>query len=150
MKKVAVAALILLIIIASIFGSYLYITSRPEPDNSAHELALQEKIKSNSSWIYLKKEDFNGYLNGTYTTSVQTIITSLEEAIPVIFQTCNDKFGKFENSTFIVASAFSASNKVYIYSYNQETNSYKKSLVTLESLLEDAVAAYIYNETEGN
>lgn len=149
MKKAAIAILVLLIIIASILGIYLYTTSRPVLTSTVQS-DLQGKIKNNSSWLYLKKEDFNGYLNGTYTLSVQTIIESLEEAIPVIFQTSNDRFGDFENCTFIVASAFDTSNKVYIYYYSPEENKYKKTLLPLEALLEDATAAYIYNEMEEN
>jgi len=109
---------------------------------------LQEKILENSSWIQLTKDDFYGYLNGTYTPAVQAIIESLEEAVPVIFQTSNDKFGKFENYTFIVASAFNTENKIYTYYYNSETNSYIKVLSSLENLLENAHAVYIYKETE--
>ncbi len=149
MKKIAIIILIFLIIIASIFSYYLYSTSKSSTAVSSEQnLELYEKIVSNSSWIYLGKDDFNGYLNGTYTAPVKAIIESLEEAIPVILQTSNDKFGDFENCTFIVASSFTSSNQVYVYYYNSETGSYSKSSVSLESLLEDVTAAYIYNETE--
>lgn len=148
MKKLAIFMLIIFIIFASIFGFYLYSSSKEPVYNLDSSLALQEKILNNSSWIYITEEDFYGYLNGTYTNSVNTIITSLEEATPVIFQTSNDKFGDHKSGTFIVASAFNTSNQVYIYHYNKETNSYQKSLTSLENLLEDANAVFIYNETE--
>ena len=128
MKKLIVLALILLTVIASIFGYYLYSQSKPVITDTGLDVTLQTQILNNSSWITLTKEDFYGYLNGTYTESVQKIITSLEEAIPVIFQTSNDKFGEFENYTFMVASAFDSSNNVYIYYYNPEKNSYIKTL----------------------
>lgn len=148
MKKIVILLLAVLIIIVAAFGFYLYFSPQKTTSNSGSNLALQEKILKNSSWIYLTEEDFYGYLNGTYTDSVNTIISSLEEATPVIFQTSNDKFGNSESGTFIVASAFNTSSQVYTYHYNGETNSYQKSLTSLENLLEDANAVFIYNETE--
>ena len=146
MKKIAIFALISLIIIASIFSWYLYSSSKPAENSLNQTTLLQEKILNNSSWTYLSNEDLTGYINGTYTPAVQSIVSSLEEAIPVIFKTQN---GKFKNSTYIVASAFDTSNNIYVYSYNKETDKYSKTSVSLESLLEDAIAVFIYNGTEG-
>ena len=148
MKKLAILIVIILMIIVLIFGGYLYFSSTPKSIDSPVNSELEEKILAKSSWTYLEKEDFYGYLNGTYTPAVQKIISSLENAVPVIFNTSNDKFAKSENNTFLVASAFNAQNKVYIYHYNVETSKYIKSLVSLENLLEDSNAVYIYDETE--
>jgi len=148
MKKIALCILVFFTLIASIFGFYLYSVSKTDTKPTG-DLKLKTEILNKSSWIYLTEEDFYGYLNETYTPSVQTIINSLEEAIPVIFHTSNNKFGKFEDGTFIVASAFDASNKVYVYYYNSDKEFYQKSTSSLESILEDANAAYIYNLVEG-
>ena len=146
MKKIAIIALILLTIIASIFSWYLYTSSKPAENSLNYSTDLQEKILKNSSWKSLNENDLNGYLNGTYTNTVQSIISSLEEATPVIFKTSNTKF---KNSEFIVASAFYTSNNIHVYYYNKETDLYSKSSIPLENLLEDALAVFIYNETEG-
>ena len=148
MKKIVIFILIMLIIIASIFGFYLY-SAYTSSTSSPENLDLESRILSNSSWIELTEEDFYGYLNGTYTEAVQKIINSLEEAIPVIIHTSNDKFGDNKNGNFIIASAFNTSNQIYTYYYNIATSSYRKTLSSLESLLEDAIRVYIYDETEG-
>lgn len=148
MKKFIFLTLGIFIVFLSIFGIYLYSFSKPTSNTENINLSQKQKILDNSSWIYLNEEDFFGYLNGTYTEPVQKIITSLEDAIPVIFKTSNDKFGNFENSTFIVASAFDISNKVYVYYYDTESNSYIKNLTSFESLLNHSLAAFIYSKTE--
>lgn len=146
MKKLIALAICVFLMIGTIIGIYIYsinISSKNVPDNSA----LKKELLTNYSWITLTKEDFNGYLNGTYTSSIKNMITSLEEAIPVIIHTSNSRFGN--DGTFVVASAFDASNKVYIYYYDSDFNEYKKTSVKLESLLEDADSIYIYNRLEG-
>jgi len=149
MKKIIILVSVLLLIITLIFGGYLYkFYNMEKPDNTVLNESLKERIEKNSSWVFLSQEDLNGYLNESYTKNVETIINSLEEAIPVIIETQNDKFTKDETSAYVVASSFNSSNKVYLYYYNRDTSSYEKTLVSLESLLEDATAAYIYDETE--
>lgn len=149
MKKVAIFILIFLIIVASIFSFYLYSIYNTDSAKSENDLALQEKILNNSSWITLKKEDLNGYLNGTYTPNVLSILNSLENAVPVIFQITSNKYSNVDGGIFIIASAFNSNNQVYVYYYNPEINKYEKTVSSLEYILEDATAAFIYNETEG-
>ena len=150
MKKIATFAIIVLIINIFILGFYIHLSStKSTPVNTTiDDLALKESILNDSSWLYLNTEDFYGYLNGTYTTNIQTLISSLEEAIPVIIHTSNDKFIGNEDMTFIVASAFDTTNRVYTYYKNPETNKFIKKLVSLETLLEDANAILIYNKKE--
>lgn len=148
MKKIAIIVLIILIIFASIFGIYI-LTYDNTPSQPVADMELQTQLLNNSKWIYLTKEDLNGYLNGTYTSNVQKIISSLEEAIPVIFQTTTKQFGGLENGSFIVASAFDLKNNVYIYYYSPSENIYKKNATSLANILDDSAAAYIYTGTEG-
>lgn len=147
MKKIAILALIFFIIVASIFGIYIFTHNDSTPEY-VEDTKLQEQILNNSSWVYLNKDDLNGYLNGTYTSSVQKIINSLEEAIPVIFQTSTNQFGNLENGSFIIASAFNTSNQVYVYYYDSTTNKYRKKVTSLENVLDDSTAAFIYTGTE--
>lgn len=150
MKKIIIFMLILLIMIISVLGFYLCKPSISDDANSSKEdLALQEKILKNSSWLALKDEDLNGYLNGTYTDSILSIINSLENAVPVIFQITSNKFSNIDDGIFIIASAFDTKNDVYVYYYNPEINKYEKTTASLAYLLEDAAAAFIYNGTEG-
>lgn len=136
---------ILLIILVAILGIYVY-TASSNDESLLQNTALQQVILKNSNWYTLSSEDLNGYLNSTYTSTVQLIINSLEESYPVIFKTCNNKFG---TENFVVASAFTSNNKIYVYCYNREAKNYSKSTCLLENLLEDSIAVYIYNETEG-
>ena len=148
MKKLIALAICVFLMIGTIIGIYIYsinISSKNVPANSA----LKKELLTNYSWITLTKEDFNGYLNGTYTSSIKSMITSLEEAIPVIIHTSNSRFGNNDSGIFVVASAFDTSNKVYVYYYDLDFNEYKKTSVKFESLLEDADSIYIYNRLEG-
>ncbi len=149
MKKIVIFVIIILVIIISIFGITIYSISKPSNVASTSEATLETKILNNSEWIEISKEDLNGYLNGTYTKTVTSIIDSLENATPIIFQTSSSRFSNIDGGIFIVASAFTTDNKIYVYYYNPESNNYKKTTATLESLLDDCTAAYIYNETEG-
>lgn len=149
MKKIAIFVIIILVVIISIFGIIIYSTSKPSNVASTFEATLEAKILDNSKWVEISKEDLNGYLNGTYTKTVTSIINSLEDATPIIFQTSSNRFSNIDDGIFIVASAFTTDNKVYVYYYSPESSNYKKTTATLESLLEDCTAAYIYNETEG-
>ena len=148
MKKLITLIVCVFLIIGTIIGIYIYsvsISSKNTPDYTA----LKGEISNNYSWIKLTKDDFNGYLNGTYTSSIKSIIKSLEEAIPVIIHTNTTRFGNNDSGTFVVASAFNTSNKVYVYYYDSNFNEYKKTSLKLESLLEDADSIFIYNRLEG-
>jgi len=147
MKKIVILSLIFLIVVATIFSIYLYSDNKSSPELIV-DSGLQEKILNNSSWITLSNEDLNGYLNGTYTPSVLSILNSLENAVPVIFQITSNKYSGVDGGIFIVASAFNSNNNVYVYYYNPETNAYEKTASSLEYILEDAISAFIYNETE--
>jgi len=149
MKKLAIFILIVLSILALLLSIFLYSSLSSDTNTREKDSKLQEAILKQSDWIYLTEEDFYGYLNGTYTSSVQTIISSLEEAVPVIFQISGGKFEADGVGTYVVASAFNSSNEIYVYYYNSNKNKYIKNLYSLEYLLEDAAAAYIYNGTEG-
>ena len=150
MKKFIILILAGLVILVSTFTFYLYSASKASNTIVPTEnLSLQSRILANSIWIDVTEQDFIGYLNGTYTETVQRIINSLEEATPLIIKTSNDKFGTSANEIFVVASAFNTSNQVYVYYFNAEKNAYLKTLSSLESLLEDAISVYIYNEKEG-
>ena len=149
MKKVIITSITFILILVSIFSFYLYYASNSTSTDLEQESVLDGKILSNSSWITLEKEDFNGYLNGTYTPSILSIINSLENAVPVIFQITSNKYSDIDGGIFIVASAFNTQNNVFVYYYNPETNNYEKTVSSLEFILEDASAAFIYNETEG-
>lgn len=149
MKKWILLIFTMIIIILSISAIYILDLFPKDSANSNKELALQEQILSNSSWIELKNEDFYGYLNETYTPSILAIINSLENAVPVIVQITSNKFSNVDGGIFIVASAFTSDNQVYVYYYNPETNKYEKTTASLDFILEDATAAFIYNETEG-
>lgn len=148
MKRLIALIVCVFLIIGTIIGIYIYsinISSKNTPDYTA----LKGEISNNYSWIKLTNEDFNGYLNGTYTSSIKSIIKSLEEAIPIIIHTNTTRFGNNDNGTFVVASAFDASNKAYVYYYDSNLNEYKKTSLKLESLLEDADSVFIYNRLEG-
>ena len=148
MKKLIALIICVFLLIGTIIGLYIYsisIASKNIPDNTA----LKEEILNNYSWKNVTKEDFNGYLNGTYTSSIKTIIASLEEAIPVILHVNSNRFGNNDKGTFVVASAFDTTNKVYVYYHDSNLNEYKKTLVKLESLLEDADSVFIYKRLEG-
>ena len=147
MKKLITLAICVFLIIGAIIGMYIYsinMNSKNVPDYSA----LKEELLDNYSWITFTEKDFNGYLNNTYTPSVKNIIASLEEAIPVIVHVSSNRFGNNDNGTFVVASAFDTTNKVYVYYYNPNLNEHKKTLVKLESLLEDADSIFIYKGWE--
>ena len=147
MKKLITLVICVFLLIGTIIGLYIYsinISSKNVPDNTI----LKEEILNNYSWESVTKEDFNGYLNGTYTSSIKNIIASLEEAIPVILHINSNRFGGNDNGTFVVASAFDTTNKVYVYYYNSNLNKYEKTLVRLESLLEDADSLFIYKGWE--
>lgn len=149
MKKIILCIILFLITLFSILGIYiLNIEDTPITDTSDVNvnLILKENIINNSSWVDITKKDFNAYLNGTYTLTVQKIINSLEEAIPTIFYFSSKDTD--EKNPFVVASAFDTSNNIYIYSYDFKTNQYSKKLYSLESLLKNSSAVYIYNKTE--
>lgn len=148
MKKFTIFLILCFAIIISILGVYAYSVLKPSNVESFSDTTLEDKILNNSTWLSITKDDLNGYLNGTYTKNVTAIIDSLEEATPIIFQTSSDRFSNIEGGIFVVASAFSSTNEVYIYYYNPETNQYKKTTATLESLLDDCTSAFIYTGTE--
>ena len=147
MKKLITLIICVFLIIGAIIGMYIYsinINSKNVPDYTE----LKKEILNNYSWKNITKEDFNGYLNGTYTSSIKTVIASLEEAVPVILHINSNRFGNNDNGTFVIASAFDESNKVYVYYYDSNLNEYKKTAVKLESLLEDANSVFIYKRWE--
>ena len=148
MKKLIALIVCVFLIIGTIIGIYIYSVSISSK-NAPNYTALKGEISNNYSWIKLTDEDFNGYLNGTYTSSMKSMIKSLEEAIPVIIHTNTTRFGNNDNGTFVVASAFGASNKVFVSYYDSNFNEYKKTSIKLESLLEDADYFFIYNRLEG-
>ena len=147
MRKIIIAIILILILFSIIIGITLHISSKETITENTNK-TLQEEILNNSKWILLNDDDFNGYLNGTYTKNINEIISSLEEARPVIFQISGEKFSNTEEGTFIVASSFNTSNKVYIYRYNYNQNKYVKGLYPLESILEYATSAFIYLDQE--
>lgn len=150
MKKIASFVLLFFIIVASILGICIYHTYKVPgtSNNSALQLSIQANIKNTYNWVTILPKDLNGYLNGTYTDTVEKIIKALEEATPVIIQTANEKFCGLNNNTFIVASAFNTSNQIYTYIYDSSSGKYTRELYTLESILEDAISVYMYIETE--
>jgi len=149
MKKILFISITLSLTIIFILGFYLYKYTSFTNTSSKTDGVLVEDILNNSKWLKLTKEDLNGYLNGTITPSIQSIINSLENAIPVIFKITSNKFSNVDGGTFIVASAFNSNNEIYVYYYDSETTKYEKTVSTLEFVLEDATDAFIYNGTEG-
>lgn len=147
MKKIIIAAIFFLIFVFFVvFMAFNFLNKKNDTTNTYED--LQQKIINNSYWLTLSKDDINGYIAKSYTDTMKKVINSLEESIPVIFQISGSKFSNNENGSFVVVSAFTPSNDVYIYYYDFSKNKYVKKTSTLSDVLENATNVFICTNPE--
>lgn len=143
MKKIFILVIIMLSLILIMLSSlFLY----DESEETIVTKDYTDIILSNSSWSDFSKSDFNSLLLKTYSDNVLSILSSLEDAIPVIVEVNNGKFSEENKNNFIVMSSFASSSNVYIYLCNG--TSYEKKITSLESILENTVRFFMIDNKE--
>lgn len=149
MKKILIFVLIFLIIICSSLTYILYLSNQPKDTSTTNYDDLKTKILNNSEWISLSSDDLNSYMFNSYTSTMEKVITSLEESVPVIFKIYGSKFSNAKNGgSFIIASSFTSNNDVYIYYYDFSQEKYVKNTTSLLSILESATSVFICTNPE--
>jgi len=148
MKKLLILLLSVLIIVSLILAYTLYLSNKPAETIVKNYDDLKSKILNNSEWYSLSSDDLNSYLFNSYTSTVEKIIISLEESVPVIFKIYGDRFSNAKNGSFVVASAFTPNNDVYIYYYDFSKKEYIKKPIPLSSLLDSATSVFILKNLE--
>ncbi len=147
MKKIIIAIILFLIfVVLALFLTFSFLNKEANVKNNYED--LQQKIINNSKWLALSQDDINGYIGNTYTDTMKKVVNSLEEAIPVIFQISGSKFSNSTDGSFIIVSAFTPSNNVYIYYYDFSRKKYVKETTTLSSVLENATNVFICTNPE--
>lgn len=145
MKKFIVPLIIILILtLLSLLAFALY--SIYFNKQEAIYTDFSSTILENSSWCALSKEDFNSLVLKSYSHNILTLLNSLESGIPVIVKVAGGTLAEEGKYNFIVASSFATSDTVYIYV--KIGDSYKKTTVSLEKLLEDADRFFVLKDTE--
>ena len=85
----------------------------------------------------------------SYSPTMEKVITSLEESVPVIFKIYGSKFSNAKDGgSFIIASSFTSNNNVYIYYYDFSQKKYVKKTTSLPSILESATSVFICTNPE--
>jgi len=149
MKKILILILIFLIIICSSLTYVLYLSNQPEDTNIENYDELKSKILNNSEWISLSSDELNSYMFNSYSPTMEKVITSLEESVPVIFKIYGSKFSNAKDGgSFIIASSFTSNNNVYIYYYDFSQKKYVKKTTSLPSILESATSVFICTNPE--
>ena len=149
MKKILILTLIFLIIICSSLTYILYLANKPADQTINNYDDLKSKILNNSEWVTLSSDELNSYMFNSYTPTMEKVITSLEESVPVIFKIYGSKFSNSKDGgSFIIASSFTLNNSVYIYYYDFSQEKYVKSTTSLLSILESASSVFICTNPE--
>ena len=149
MKKTLIFTLIFLIIVCSSLTYVLYLSNQPKDTSITSHDDLKSKVLNNSEWIALSSDDLNSYMFNSYTPTMEKVITSLEEAVPVIFKIYGSKFSNAKDGgSFIIASSFTSNNDVYIYYYDFSQEKYIKKTTSLLSILEAATSVFICTNPE--
>lgn len=143
MKKIFILIIAILCFVVIMIAS-LFLYDTPETEVTYRDYS--EIILNNSSWVTLEKSDFNSLLLKTYSDNILTIISSLENSIPVIVEVNGGQFAK-ENNNFIIASAFYSSSDLYAY-VPTDNDKYNKVITSLEALLENAVRFFVISDEE--
>lgn len=141
MKKIYILIICILFFCLLLLGSLLLTIN----DNSKEVIAyrdLSSNILEDSVWIELEKSDLNSLILKTYSNNILDIITSLENAIPVIFEVNGGQFADSNKNNFIIVSSFDSENTVSV-SLPSGNNSYISKSTTLEEVLEDATRFFI-------
>lgn len=147
MKKIIIAVISFLIFVfLALFIAFNFLAKKTDTKNTYED--LQQKIINNYKWVTLSNDDINGYVAKSYTDTMKKVNSLLEESIPVIFQISGSKFSNNENGSFVVVSAFTPSNDVYIYYYDFSTKKYVKKTSTLSAVLENATNVFICTNPE--
>ncbi len=143
MKKIIILTVVVLCFtLILIFSIALY----NKPTNKTTYKDYASLITSNSSWIDLNNSDFNSIILKTYSDKILSFIDSLENGIPVIVELEGGKYCEPGKNNFVVASGFTTSNAISIYSKSDD--SYNKLFTSLEELLEYATRFFIINDAE--
>lgn len=145
MKKVYLLIIFILCFLLVLLLS-LFLFIQPKEDDVVTYNDYSSVILNNSSWVTLDKSDFNSLILMTYSNNILDIISSLENAIPVIFEVNGGQFSKDNKNNFIVVSAFDTNNTVLAYA--KVDDGYEKFNSSLEEILENATRFFIINDEE--
>lgn len=145
MKKVYLLIIFILCFLLVLLLS-LFLFIRPQEEAVISYKDYSNVILDNSSWVTLDKSDFNSLVLMTYSNKILDIISSLENAIPVIFEVNGGQFCKDNKNNFVVVSAFDTDNTVF--AYVKVNDEYEKFNSSLEEILENATRFFIINDEE--